>query len=608
MADLTKKSDNRGFWGSLLRLKRESAEISGPHVGPIFSTEDLLIMETAAVAGDLVAPRVTVQGLVYGHIGAREVIVGETGQIWGDVYGAAVYIEPGAKVYGWLTTLSETSAAQLLNQENNLADLTPAINAIPPDVLEQSGLNALLESQDGLRPDERLNLLHELQAAAGAALTARAELEKQFEEKVHEQADAAINEAADLRESVAVLREHITSLQDAALARDDESAAQQTELTAVRDLLQERTVERDELRALNKQRQTELTKLQENYKTVRQQFATADDERKNLSERLSGIEIALQASLQRAAEQEEALVHWQELADSTERRATELEKDLAKSRQTNQESGQRLELLQSQRQKLQKAYDQAQAQLADWQSRAGKAEAQTSEYEAQITALREQLDTRPPASEEALAELTAIQEDLKKADGRVAELESYLQRLEVEAKDYFDQLIAYKTDLEESRKQLTSAQTALKERTEQLARAQAEMGERQDQVDKWKANVGRMTELLYDAEQRAKDLRQTLDGKEAREPEDKNLRELLQQRQVQLEASEAEAARYHQEMEAQSQRLAETQAALIEREVALSRAEGIAAQKESELNRLKKAAVTRIQKLEKELAQARGNN
>jgi chromosome segregation ATPase len=606
MADLTKKSNNRSFWGALLRLKRESEEVTGLRVGPIFSTEALTIVEGAAVAGDLVAPRVIVHGLVYGHIGAQEVVVAETGQVWGDVYGTAVQIEPGAKVYGWLTTLSETTAAKLLNRESDLAALSPAGGAIPTDVLEQTGLNALLQSSDGLSGSERLNLLHELQAAAGAAVTAQAELEREFEEKVHERANEALAEAEGLWESVAVLREHVTSLQDAAVARDDEIAAQHIELAAVRELLNERTVERDELRALYTQRHDELAALKRNHETLSQEFAQADEERKNLGGRLSGIETALQASLQRAAEQEDALVHWQEFADTAEAKTQSLEKELAKSQQINQESFRRLELLQGQRQKLQDAYDQASQQAADLQKRAGQLERQTAEYEAQIVALQEKLTTSPPASEETLAELTAARQETAKSEGRVAELKSYLQRLEVEAKDYFDQLIGYKTDLEKSRKQLNATQTSLRERTEQLARAQAEMAERQDQVDEWKANVGRMAELLYEAERRAKEQRQTLENsKQEKAPEDKKMRELLQQRQVQLDASEAEAARYHQELEAQSQRLAEAQATLIEREVALSRFEDILARKEAELTRLKKAAVTRIQKLEKELAQVR---
>jgi chromosome segregation ATPase/cytoskeletal protein CcmA (bactofilin family) len=639
MSELSKKSDGRSsIWSSLLRSKREAEEIVGYQEGSLFSEEDLLVSDSAAVSGNLVAPRITVNGLVYGDVGGREVTVGEKGQIWGDVYAVAIQIEPGAKVQGWLTTLTTAVAERLLNGDVKLADLAPKTAAIPPETLAASGLPIKPAAQTGdLSPDDRLNVLRQLQAEAGAALTAHAELDILFQQKLEERAGNAIREAADLQANMTILRQHVANLQDAAEARNEELAARQTELATVRELLGERTVERDELQTLYQERQAEFTDLQERHETLQENFESVTLERQNLSERLSGIESAFQASLQRAAEQEEALIHWQELAETTDHKVADLEKELNKGQQTTKESSQRIEMLQNQKQKLQEAYDQVSGQLreaeqrvdeltqqvsdyetlleqklAEFQSQfegqatdhAVQIEQLTADYEAQLSELREAIANRPPAADEALAELTDLRQKLAKAEGRVTELESYLQRLEIEAKDYFDQLISYKTDLEETRKQLTSAQSSLQERTKQLAEAQALTAEQQDQVDKWKGNVGRMTELLYDAEQRVKDLRQELEKQEATPAEDKQARELLQQRQVQLDASEAEAARYHQELQTQGQRLAEIQAALIEREVSLSRLDAQLQQKNDELSRLKKAAVARIQKLEKALVQA----
>jgi hypothetical protein len=115
-----------------------------------------------------------------------------------------------------------------------------------------------------------------------------------------------------------------------------------------------------------------------------------------------------------------------------------------------------------------------------------------------------------------------------------------------------------------------------------------------------------MTEMLYGAEARIRTLQTEVTTlKDQSEEETQSLREALRLRQLQLEAAEVEVDGYYSQFEAQSKRLAEAQATLIEREVALNRSRTQAAASSHELAKIKELAAKRIRILEEELAQAR---
>jgi chromosome segregation ATPase/cytoskeletal protein CcmA (bactofilin family) len=597
MAEHTKKSDNRGFWSSLLRTKRDHEELPGLQIGSVFSQEDLLIAETAVVAGDVVAPRVIVHGLVHGHIGARELVIHKTGRIWGDVFAGAVHIEPGAQLYGWVTTLSETAVAQLLSQETDFYSLFPETEEIPSALLEESGLQNILVKLDTIPPDQRLNFLHEMQYAAGRALVAYAELKGQFETKLDELVRGVIREAEEQHDQLVKLQEEMATAQETIQARDETVAAQQAEIAEVQGVLEERMAEVEAMRLANEQQETRLSELQAQHEALNQQFTTLSGEKQSLTERLGNVESGLQASLQRAAEQEEALIHWQELADTNEEKVTALQQELDEKKQLLNEANQQLAQIQDQLGRLQEAHERLTAQHAEQQELAVS-------FEQQVHKLEERIRTSKPAADETIAALLSTKDNLTEAENRITELEGYLQRLETEARDYFDQLATLKSELDENKKQLTASQAALHDRTRALAQTQAELAEQREQVHKWKESIGHMTDLLYNAENRVKELQEALDSQQPGSEEHKKLLERLQQQQQQLAASDAEADHFQQEIQNQSKRLAEAQAALVESEIALNRSAELLAQKENELKQVKKAAVVRIQQLEQALAQS----
>jgi cytoskeletal protein CcmA (bactofilin family)/chromosome segregation ATPase len=597
MAEHTKKSDNRGFWSSLLRTKRDHEELPGLQIGSVFSQEDLLIAETAVVAGDIVAPRVIVHGLVHGHIGARELVIHKTGRIWGDVFAGAVHIEPGAQLYGWVTTLAETAVAQLLNQETDFYSLFPETEEIPSALLEESGLQNILVKLDTIPPDQRLNYLHEMQSAAGQALVAYAELRGQFDAKLDKLVSGVIREAEEQHDQLVALQGEMAAAQETIQARDETIAAQETKIAEVQGILEERIAELEEIRLANTQQEAKLADLQTQHEDLNQQFTTLSGEKESLFERLSKVETALQGSLQRAAEQEEALIHWQELADTNEEKVAAFQQELDEKKQLLNEANQQLAQIQDQLDRLQEAHERLTAQHTEQQELAAS-------FEQQVHKLEERIRTSKPAADETIAALLSTKDNLTEAENRIAELEGYLQRLETEAKDYFDQLATLKSELDENKKQLAASQAALHDRTRALAQTQAELAEQQEQVHKWKESIGRMTDLLYNAENRVKELQEALDSRQPGSEEHKKLLERLQQQQMQLEMSEAEVVHFQEEIQNQSKRLAEAQAALVESEIALGRSSESLAQKESELKQVKKAAVMRIQQLEQAMAQS----
>jgi cytoskeletal protein CcmA (bactofilin family) len=160
--------------------------------------ERLVQIETgAAVAGNVVAPRVIISGLVYGSVTAREIRVEGSGQIWGDVYVAALELAPGGKLHGWVTTLDGGTVDLLRSGEISLGDLPGPTS---PDLVtnERNGSLAA-EMLDPETSGHWLRIWRQLQAEAAVALIARAEIEATFEERLRE----AIEESSGRSETQA---------------------------------------------------------------------------------------------------------------------------------------------------------------------------------------------------------------------------------------------------------------------------------------------------------------------------------------------------------------------------------------------------------------------
>jgi chromosome segregation ATPase len=690
------KRNNRGFFpraGAVLRGQRGWLHVEDYHVGDIHS--DTPVMIAATMAGNVLAPKVVVAGLLYGMVAALEVIVEGNGQVWGDVYAHSVRLEGGGKVHGWISTLDVEVYHSLRAGDTHLPD-----PALPPNIQLPAELQSNRPDGDGAA-GVRYAMLRRLQVETATALVARAELEDSFENRVVEIAGESLSEATHLREQVSSSRSELLALttrleeaQERLQLREDQNTQQAKELATVRELLAERAATQEVVQQEFDRQKQAFDQLQMVRHLLDDQLKSMVERADRLAERVNNLEGALQASLQHSAEQEDSLVRWQELAEVTEQRANQLAREVESHKLQLTESSRLVELMRGQREKMQAQWEQANGEIEALKKRLAEAEAQwvqvmsqqvkaeeeraaaVQQMEAAVTELAEQhqqstaemetmrrqaaaeldslrlraeaekeslraeLEARPALSpetvaalEEAQARVVELEERLVPAERQAARMEAMQRqmtelqnrlaeaqiarvaldvarqkfgelevRMELALAERDDQLLWYKASMGMTAGQLETVRQWVAAQEAEAQALRAELEALRSQTEQERDNIVRLTELLHEAEQKAKTAGDEAAAAQASlAAEKQELKTSLRQRQLQLEASEAEIEHYHQEIENQRRRLAELQATLIEREVALSRAVETAGQQNQQLAKIKQLAGRRIQTLEGEL-------
>src|SRR5687768_1638698 len=139
------KRNNRGLLrraGAALRGQRGWLHVEDYHVGDLHRETPVRVSGT--VAGNILAPKVVVAGLLYGVVAALEVIIEEQGQVWGDVYAHSIRLEGGGKVHGWISTLDQEAYHALRAGDTHLPDPT-----LPPNVQLPADLQSNRPDGDG---------------------------------------------------------------------------------------------------------------------------------------------------------------------------------------------------------------------------------------------------------------------------------------------------------------------------------------------------------------------------------------------------------------------------------------------------------------------------
>lgn len=181
-----KKQDRklRKLANSILKRENEWLEVKGYKLGDIQTELDVYIAKKAAVAGNVLAPRVIVAGIIYGFVASREVIVESTGQIWGDVHSVALKVASGGKLHGWMSTLDEGTVDLLRSGELSTVDLEETSQrTIPQEILDILP-GDVTSPPDGREAEPRLLIWRQLRAEAAMALLARSEIESTFERRL----------------------------------------------------------------------------------------------------------------------------------------------------------------------------------------------------------------------------------------------------------------------------------------------------------------------------------------------------------------------------------------------------------------------------------------
>ncbi|MBK8988945.1 MAG: polymer-forming cytoskeletal protein [Chloroflexi bacterium] len=609
---------------SFLRRKQAWREISGYQVGNIHETQPVAIAATATVVGNVFAPQLIVAGLLSGTAVSPEVTVQAEGQIWGDIYATRLHVEQGGLIRGWVHTLDD-AAYQLLNGRHS------PIDPLPDDA--KAAPNGLKPEHHRLRDNADLDARRWLQMETAVALAARTELEETFDQRLAEIAGEATNQLTITREELKTTRAELTTWQQQAQdkssqlqQRDTQLERQGRELALAQETLAHTNQELEELREAYAAKEALLKELTLAKVGVDTHLHEALQHVDTLTGRVHNIETALQASLVHSSDQEDALQRWQELAETTEKRAAELEVELATVRQQLEQSKDLNNLLRDQRKQIEDEWVHAQIRLEELQKQLENETeasrtllADSDETIRSLTSLNAQLkeELEPLQNRNAIlmkqmemakTKFFKQEEDMAQLRRQYAELESAwtaaqdeLERIRQQPTKLFSS-----EQLDDLKAQLTAVAEKADSYQEQMLWHQANLETSQAALKKSQQLAEQQAAQLAQQQQELERLWQQMQDQRGQEQGELRLtKENLRQKQMQLEASEADLQHHLQETAHQGQRLAEMQSLLIERELQWQQAQQTIAKQQQLIKQMKQVTVEKISSLEAALAQAR---
>ncbi len=610
---------------SFLRRKQPWVEISGYSVGDIHETQPVAIAAEATVVGNIFAPQIIIAGLLSGTAVSQEVIVQERGQIWGDIYALRFHVEQGGLIRGWVNTLSEAECYALLNGRQTLADRVPGSDNTLPDGLQPEHFR--------LRDSSNLDALHHLQTETAVALAARTELEETFDQRLAEIVGEATNQLTATREDLKTTRADLAKSQQQAKElsetlqlREAQLDRQTKELALSQETLAHTNQELEELRESFARKEAAFNELTSAKVGVDTHLHEALNQVDTLTGRVHNIETALQASLAHSSDQEDALLRWQELAESTEARVQELETELQNTRRQLEQSNDVNNMLRDQRKQVESEWTHAQIRLEELQNQL-ESETESSkillaESDATILSLTnlnnqlkadlELLQTRNAIlmkqMEMAKAKFLKQEQEISNLRAQYAELETEWQQTQSELERIRQQptKLLSSDQLEELKVQLAAAEERAEEYQEQLLWHQANLETSQTALQYHQRQVEEQESQLRQLEQQVETLQRDLEEEKGKARADsQSLKELLRQKEMQLEASERDLQQHLRETAQQGQRLAEIQSTLIERELELQQVKQTVLRQQQFISKMKAVTTEKINSLENALAQAR---
>ncbi|MFO7540654.1 MAG: polymer-forming cytoskeletal protein [Chloroflexota bacterium] len=570
------RSQSGGIF-SIFRRGPQWQQIDGYHVEDLNSEQPVWVTAGSTMLGNIIAPQIKVAGMVNGAVVSQAVTIMPQGEIWGDVYTGQLQIEPGGAVYGWISSI-DSSQYQQIQEQGSLPD------TLSRDTATATAADAEFTPYDPAQIEAFSRLRHE----AAAAKTARAELEQTFEKRLSEVAGEATARVVSLREELAAIDTNLTTaqqqlkeLKSSLAAHQNQIERQAEELTATRTLLDERNKELKALQQSHDNKNSAYEQLDTAYKELDMNHIAAQQKIDALAKKIDNLEGALQNNLRHSADQEEALIRWQELAEDYQKQIGELETQIEHNKFQVEEQSRVIEMLRGQRDQLETEWQQAQDELDLLRSR----------------------ETRPLSKDE-LEHERSLAEAYKTAQVELEQLQTAVSQLS----QYEDQVIWYQADLETARAELQETravvgkqETRLANLQEKLRTAQTEAKAKQKQTDRLNEQLEQQIRQSHALEQQLNQIQLTVEEKEANKLA---LEKSQRQFQLQLEAVEMELERHLRETEAQGHHLAEIQTTLIERELKMDQLKKTAVARAQTIVTLKDAARKRVHTLEKQLAQS----
>lgn len=546
---------------SLLQRGEQWLEISGYHVGDVHSDDKpVAIVAGATMVGNVFAPKVTINGLLCGSIVTQSGHIESEGQVWGDVFAIRLEMSPGGKIQGWLSSIDDLLYEELFHTQTLPDD--PTLLEQPSDETVESHLLPTKEELD-------LTTLHQLQAELATALAARVELENSFEQRINEVAGESANrlttlgeQLEDARTKLREARDDLNEKNNVIKSRDAQIERQSNELSVSRQLIDNQHEELEQLHQIKSKLQKQLDQVTIHRDDLAKQLQDKVNELEEQTKRMQTLETTMQAGLQHSSELEDSLVRWQELAEVTEEKAEKLEKELEKTKFQLDESSKLVDMLREQKQQAEQEWVQAQEELEKLRGR----------------------PTRP------------LNEDEETEDPyeRIAALEAALEEMEQE---HAEQILWYRASLETNQMEFNHLQRQADEQQTQLVYLRSDLEKNRSLVDKWKTAADEISTQIREQEKQFKAWREDAETKIA------TLEARLNQRRLQLEATEEDLAHHIDAIEAQGNHLAEIQSILAEREIQLQEARALIQKQNLALKQLREKAETHIHRLQARIKQ-----
>lgn len=575
---IVRERQKKGFFHRLGGMFRRSSgwlELHESHAEDVWSDVPVLVGEKGAVTGNVIAPKLVVEGVLYGFVVARDVVVRPGGQIWGDVHAKTFQIENSGRVFGWVSTSGETSYESFYDGDKLVAQLPePEPIQLPAQLYTPDGQSIdLVAAEDPAGQLDRIALLRTLQGETAVALLARAELEENFEARVAEVAGDTLRLAQGLDDELAEARSRLSNTQAQLEEKGVEVRKREahvdelhSELSGLRDLLEDRSNALDDMQGLLYERTQNLERTESARQTLEEQLQDVTIRADTMSGRAENLEGALQASLQRTTEQEEALLRWQELADVTQTQANELQKELDEAKLQVEESHGVVELLREQRARAEKAWEDAIEEM-------------------------EELRAQTPDESQAIQE-TELR--LASSDKRIGELETHINEREEAFKSLQEQVLWQKASIETMGKQLTDSQRVIDEQNEYIDQVDGEIASVQGTSEQLIA----LTAKLDERDERIRVLT------EEHEMRLSTIQRQVRERDMQLEAMELELDKNYSEVKSQGSRLAEIRMELVESQLELEEVQSRLATRTQEVGMVKQIAAKHVRQLRTELVKA----
>ena len=596
--------------------RRRGLEITGYHVGDIRTDQHVLVADSGAVAGNIYAPEVIVAGLLKGLIAAQTTEIKASGQVWGDVYATTLAIEPGGKLHGWFSTIGE-EGYQLLNSGSaSLKEVTAESQEQIPEFMESVALPAVFAESDLEQTQSgRLGIMRRLQAEAAAAAIARRELELTFEERLAEAAGDEMTTAVALREELLVVRAELmtsrTQLDDANSILEEQEEALAAQAQQLKQQLVDLEARQADVERLEKELSEKTTLLREANQGVSElnlQLAAEMEKSGNMAERTANLETALQGSLQRVSELDEALIRWQELAEESNSQIELLEADHSKLQMELSQYLPTLTETQAQRDQLQAELDTATAGLESAQSELNRLQ----HAEAELLTLRsvheqvvDELEQLRLTMRQQPQELVTLRAALSESSAQIKALEAELLEAQDKAQHFHERLLWAEATRQNTSSELEEIQKIVRQREERIAALEAERDKIREAAESWKENVGRSLQRLSVAEAEVQSLREKRTADREIVARQREREEELKLNRSLLEAKEEEISRYAADLAAQGQKLANLHTNLVEREMAYEELRQAHEKVNGELGRVKQSAGERIKQLNAELSKNR---